>query len=80
MNTKKLLEKERSFSIELNSKHNIKNVTLDNSASENVLIEGTLGELQTAKWVSEDILEVAGAQGILRVNIAKQEVTEVKQQ
>jgi hypothetical protein len=80
MNTKKCLEKERSFSIELNNKQNLKNISLTNDSQENVLIEGNLGELKIARWVSEDILEVAGSVGVLRVNIAKQEILEVTQQ
>jgi hypothetical protein len=79
MKTKKSLEKERSFSIELNSKQNLKNVSLNNDSQENVLIEGNLGELKIARWVSEDILEVAGSMGVLRINIAKQEIWEVTQ-
>jgi len=70
---------ERSFSIELKNKQNLKNVTLNSSSTENVLLEGTIGELKTASFVSEDILEVVGSQGVLRVNVAKQEIMEAKQ-
>jgi hypothetical protein len=70
---------ERSFSIELKNKHNLKNVTLNSSSTENVLLEGTIGELKTASFVIEDILEVVGSQGVLRVNIAKMEIMEAKQ-
>ncbi len=37
--------KERVFSVELNSKRNLKNVTLTNGSSDTVLVEGTIGEL-----------------------------------
>jgi len=70
---------ERSFSIELKNKQNLKNITLNSSSTENVLLEGTIGELKTASFVSEDILEVVGSQGVLRVNVAKQEIMEAKQ-
>ncbi len=70
---------ERSFSVELKNKQNLKNVTLNSSSTENVLLEGTIGELKTASFVSEDILEVVGYQGVLRVNVAKQEIMEAKQ-
>lgn len=70
---------ERSFSIELKNKQNLKNVTLNSCSTENVLIEGTIGELKTASFVIDDILEVVGSQGVLRVNVAKQEITEAKQ-
>lgn len=71
---------ERSFSIELKTKQNLKNVTLNSSPAENVLIEGTIGKLENAGFVSEDILEIVGSTGTLRVNIAKQEITGAKQQ
>jgi hypothetical protein len=70
---------ERSFSIELKNKQNLKNITLNSSSTENVLLEGTIGELKTASFVSQDILEVVGSQGVLRVNVAKQEINEAKQ-
>jgi hypothetical protein len=79
MKTKEISEKERSFSIELKNKQNLKNLIVNSESSENVLIEGNLGKLDSARWVSEDILEVAGFQGVLRVNLAKQEIGEVKQ-
>ena len=75
--TKKL--EERSFSIELKNKQNLKNVTLNNSSTENVLIECTIVKLKTACFVSEDILEVSGSEGVLRVNVAKQEIMEANQ-
>jgi hypothetical protein len=80
MNTKKPLEKERSFSIELTSKLKLKTVALNGDAAQNVLIEGTLGELKSACFVALDILEVRGSAGTLRVNISQHEILEVKQQ
>jgi len=70
---------ERSFSIELKNKQNLKNITLNNRSDECVLLEGTIGELKTANFVAQDILEVVGSQGVLRVNVTKQEITEAKQ-
>jgi len=70
---------ERSFSIELKTKQNLKNVVLNSNPAENVLIEGTIGKLENAGFVSEDILEIVGSTGTMRINIAKQEITEAKQ-
>jgi hypothetical protein len=78
MNQTKNLD-ERSFSIELKTKQNLKNVTLTSEQAKNILIEGTLGRLENAGFVSEDILEVVGSMGVLRVNVAKSEITEAKQ-
>jgi hypothetical protein len=69
--------KERSFSIELKSRANLKNVTLANDSHENVLIEGTLGSLKYASFVEPEILEVKGSYGILRLNVRKSEVKDI---
>lgn len=65
--------KERSFSVELKSKANPKDVTLTNGSQENVLIEGTLGNLQYASFVEPKILEVKGNCGVLRLDVRKSE-------
>jgi hypothetical protein len=80
MNKEKvMMDKERSFSIELDSKQNLKTLNLKDGSSENVLIEGSLGEFTTAQFVEDTILEVVGTSGVLRVNVAKAEITEAKQ-
>ena len=47
----KPMEKERSFSVELKSKVNLKNITLNNDSRENAVIEGTIGKLEHAEFV-----------------------------
>jgi hypothetical protein len=75
-------EKERFFSIELQSKANLKNVTLSNGGSqENVLIEGTIGQLRRATFVDGIVLEVVCDKGVLRINITQDEIkTKEKQE
>ena len=70
--------KERFFSVELKSKVSLKNVTLTNSGLENVLLEGTLGQLQHASFAEDVILEVVGDKGVLRINLAQNEIKENK--
>jgi len=65
---------ERFFSVELKSKANLKNVTMSNGGHENVLIEGTIGELQRAEFAEGIILEVVGDKGILRINLTQEEI------
>ena len=67
-------EKERFFSVELKSKANLKNVTLTNSRHENVLIEGTVGQLQHASFVDGVVLEVVCDKGVLRINLTPDEI------
>ena len=59
-------EKERFFSVELKSKTNLKSVTAPNGGLENVLIEGTIGNLSQATFVDGVVLEVPWDKGVLR--------------
>jgi len=73
-NENKPIEKERSFSVELKSKANLKNITLNNDAQENAVIEGTIGKLEHAGFVEDMVLEVMGRKGILRIDISENEI------
>jgi hypothetical protein len=68
-------EKERFFSIELESKADLKNVTLANGSRDSVLIEGTIGELVQAAFAENVILEIVGTTGTLRINLKAEELT-----
>jgi hypothetical protein len=72
--------KERVFSVELKSKRHLKNVTLTNGSSENVLVEGTIGELVQATFAEGIILEVVGKKGTLRIDLRKEEITKTTDQ
>ena len=74
MNENKPREKERSFSIELKPKVNLRNITLNNGSRENALIEGTIGELERVEFVEDMVLEVQGRKGVLRIDISESEV------
>jgi hypothetical protein len=66
--------KERFFSVELKSKVNLKNVTFSNDNHENVLVEGSIGQLQRAEFAEDTILQVIGDKGVLRVNLEENEI------
>ncbi len=66
--------KERVFSIELQSKRNLKNITLTNGSNDSVLVEGTIGELVKATFAEGVILEVVGKNGVLRVDLGEDEI------
>ncbi len=66
--------KNRGFSIELGSRRSLKNVNLADGSTEKVLMEGTLGELVSARFAENVILEIIGREGILRVDLAKDEI------
>ena len=65
---------ERSFSIELKSKVNLKNMTLNDRSQENAVIEGTIGKLEHAEFVEDTVLEVQGIKGVLRIDISENEI------
>ena len=71
--------KERFFSVELKSKVSLKNVTLSDSTLENVLLEGTLGQLQHASFPEDIILEVVGEKGVLRINLSQNDISKNQQ-
>jgi len=56
------------FSIELKSKGNVKNASLD--GDDKVFIEGSIGSLIRAHFVEDLVLEVIGSNGELRVDLA----------
>ena len=77
---RKFEENERFFSIELKSGLNLKNVTLTSEGQQNVLIEGSIGELQRAEFSEGIILEVVGDKGVLRINLALDEINQKEKQ
>lgn len=72
--SKQLNKKIRVFSIELKSKRHLKNITLTNECSDNVLLEGSIGELLTAKFAEGIILEVTGKDGVIRIDLEETEI------
>ena len=66
--------KERFFSVELKSRTDIRNVTVDDSNQENVLIEGSIGNLLHAEFADEVVLEVFGEKGVLRVSLTLDDI------
>jgi hypothetical protein len=77
---RKFEENERFFSVELKSKVSLKNITLTNGAQENVLVEGSIGELQRAEFSEGIILEVVGDKGVLRINLSLDDIKQKEKQ
>jgi|APCry1669189204_1035204.scaffolds.fasta_scaffold27279_2 hypothetical protein len=77
---RKFEENERFFSVELKSKVSLKNITLTNGAQENVLVEGSIGELQRAEFSEGIILEVVGDKGVLRINLSLDDIKQKENQ
>jgi hypothetical protein len=71
-------KEERVFSVELKSKRDLKNFNLTNGSNENVLLEGNLGELLQAKFAEGIVLEVVGKKGVLRIDLAEDEISKTQ--
>ena len=68
-------KEERVFTIELNSKSDVKNVSL--GRNEKVLIEGSLGSFKHAHFVDDLVLEVIGSNGELRIDLGTKDLQKV---
>jgi hypothetical protein len=67
-------ERERFFSIELNSKEDLRDVSISNGGPEGVLLEGTIGQLRRAEFAEGIVLEVVGIKGVLTINVRENEI------
>jgi hypothetical protein len=63
-----------TFSVELKSKEYMKRVAIPNEAGDTVLLEGFLGELKEIDLVEGVMLEIKGANGILRMDLNEEEL------
>ena len=59
----------RGFSIEMESKRHVKNISISDEAHDRVLFEGNIGELEELSMVDERVLEIRGSNGLLRVDV-----------
>lgn len=65
---------QRTFSVELASKADLKAISLSSGGHGPVLVEGTIGELREAAFVEGVILEIAGSKGVLRLSLSENEI------
>ena len=72
-------ENQRTFSVELASKADLKAISMSNGGYETVLVEGTIGDLKRAMFVEGVILEIVGSKGVLRINLSENEIKKVKE-
>ena len=70
---------DRTFSVEIGSKSDVRQMVISNHAGDSVLFEGTLGDLEEICLVEDVSLEVRGTKGILRIDIARDELKQVFQ-
>ncbi len=66
-------DKSHGFSVELESKDYVKNMSLSNEDREGVLFEGTLGELDELGFLEGAVLFIKGSHGSLMVDLTEEE-------
>ena len=59
----------RGFSIEMESKSHVKNISISDEAHDRVLFEGNIGELEELSMIDEKVLQIRGSNGLLRVDV-----------
>jgi hypothetical protein len=68
-------KEEHSFSIEMKSRDSVKTMSFsDKKENENVFFEGFLGKLNHVYLVEDIMLEIEGKNGILKLDITKNEM------
>lgn len=65
---------EHAFSVEMKSKKYVRHMSISNESYDRVLFEGFLGELKELSMVESAVLEVRGANGILRVDLSEDDL------
>jgi hypothetical protein len=65
---------EHSFSIEMDSRDSLSNISLSDKKVEGVLVEGELGKLVDVALIEDVTLEVRGEKGTLRLDLSKEEI------
>ncbi len=72
-----LIGLERTFSVEIASKSDVRQMVISNHAGDSVLFEGSLGDLEDICLVEDVSLEVRGTKGVLRIDLAKDELKQI---
>ena len=67
---------ENAFSVEMKSKTCVKSISISDEARDRVLFEGNLGKLMKIALVEGDVLELVGVNGVLRVDVSEEQLSE----
>jgi len=65
---------EHTISVEMNSKNQVKNISISNEAHDRVLFEGSIGQLLELSLVESNVLEFIGTKGVLRVAVTEEQL------
>ena len=70
-------KKKGFFSVEIESKKHLTNVSISNKPHERVLIEGFLGEFSEIEMIENALLKFKGVNGVLRIDLNKDELEQM---
>ena len=59
----------QTFSAVLDSKKQVKNITLSDNVNQKVFFEADIGQLEQVKFTEGLLLEVVGTKGVLRIDL-----------
>jgi hypothetical protein len=62
------------FSVEIESKKHITNISISNKPHKRVLVEGFLGEFSEIEMIENTLIQFKGAYGVLRIDLSKDEL------
>jgi len=65
---------EHSFSVEMKSEHSVRRMSFLDKENANILIEGFLGDLKEVSLVEGLMLQIEGANGVLRIDITREDL------
>jgi DNA-binding sugar fermentation-stimulating protein len=74
-----MCKQKHAFSIEMKSKQYVKQIIVTNDAHNRVLFEGFLGDLQALTLHDEEMLEIEGSFGTLRLDIQVSDLKKIIQ-
>ncbi|MCW4013641.1 MAG: hypothetical protein NWF07_11705 [Candidatus Bathyarchaeota archaeon] len=66
-----------SFSLELNTRNQIKRVALPDGSGDKLIVEGNLGRITDLVLVEDILLEVIGDSGKIRIDITRKDLERV---
>jgi hypothetical protein len=67
-------KKKGFFSVEIELKKHLTNVSISNKPHERVVIEGFLGELSEIEMIEDVLIQFTGVNGVLRIDLSKDEL------
>jgi len=71
---------EHSFSVEMKSKKHVSHISVSNESRDRVLFEGSLGKLKELSMVEGAVLEVKGANEVLRIDLSEDKLRRMRSQ